>query len=214
MQMISVPWGVSVYGSASVKAAPDLVRLRFKISRTAQTPAAAFEAVRTAVRAVRGVLRDHGVGDGAVERSRLNLQTSYEYEGNKRVSTGYSCSAAFAAESRALDDVEQLLVDVVTAGANEIEGVDFDVLAKRELRADARRKAVVAARAKAELYAEAAGGRIGTVVHIEDVDPERDEQQMRSRSHSSFAASQAQDLAPGHIVVSAAVTVGFELITE
>jgi hypothetical protein len=48
-----------------------------------------------------------------------------------------------------------MLVDVVAAGANEIESVDFDVIAKRELRAEDRRKAVAAARAKADLYAEA-----------------------------------------------------------
>jgi uncharacterized protein len=44
---------------------------------------------------------------------------------------------AFAIESCALDDVWALLVDVVAAGANENEGVDFDVIAMRELRAEA-----------------------------------------------------------------------------
>jgi hypothetical protein len=114
----------------------------------------------------------------------------------------------FAGESGALDDVEPLLVDVVAAGANEIEGGDFDVIAKRELRAEARRKAVAAARAKAELYAEAAGVRVGAVVHIEDVDPEQPGAS-RYRSHAEAAATTAQDLAPGHIVVSAAVVVGY-----
>jgi uncharacterized protein YggE len=56
------------------------------------------------------------------------------------------CQAAFAVESTDLDDVQALLVDAVTAGANEIEAVDFDVLGKRELRAEARRKAIAAAR--------------------------------------------------------------------
>lgn len=50
---------------------------------------------------------------------------------------GCQCQAAFAVESSALDDVEPLLVDIVDAGANEIGGVDFDVMGKRELRGDA-----------------------------------------------------------------------------
>ena len=33
MQMIERPWGISVYGTASVKTAPDLVRLRFHVAR-------------------------------------------------------------------------------------------------------------------------------------------------------------------------------------
>jgi uncharacterized protein YggE len=94
------------------------------------------------------------------------------------------------------------------AGANEIEGVDFDVIAKRELRAEARRKAVAAAAAKADLYAEAAGVRVGAVLHVEDVDPEQPGA-ARYRSHAEAAASTAQDLAPGHIVVSAAVILGY-----
>jgi uncharacterized protein YggE len=53
--------------------------------------------------------------------------------------------------------VQQLLVDVVAAGANEIEAVDFDVIGKDDMRAEARRQAVAAARRKAELYADAAG---------------------------------------------------------
>ncbi|SNT63187.1 hypothetical protein SAMN05421812_11520 [Asanoa hainanensis] len=213
MQMIERPWGISALGAASVKAVPDLVRVRFKIVRVEQAPAAAFEAARAAVRAVRGALRQHGVGDAAVEGSRLDLRTATEYANGGRRFVGYQCEAAFAVESGALDDVEALLVDVVAAGANEIEGVHFDVIAKPELRAEARRKAVAAARAKADLYAEAAGVRVGAVVHVEDVDPE---QQGASRfgGHAEAAATSAQDLAPGHIVVSAAVIVGYAVARD
>jgi uncharacterized protein YggE len=213
MQMVERPWGITAFGAASVKAIPDFVRVRFKIVRVEQAPAAAFEAATAAVRAVRGVLREHGIGDAAVEGSRLDLKTATEYVDGTRTFAGYQCQAAFAIESRALDDVEPLLVDVVAAGANEIEGVDFDVIAKRELRAEARRKAVAAARAKAELYAEAAGVRIGAVLHIEDVDPEQPGVS-RYRSHADAVATAAQDLAPGHIVVSAAVVLGYAVARD
>ena len=208
MQMVERPWGISAFGAASVQAVPDLVRVRFKIVRVEQAPAAAFEAARAAVRAVRGALRVHGVADAVVEGSRLDLKTATEYVDGSRKFVGYQCQAAFAVESGALDDVEPLLVDIVAAGANEIEGVDFDVIGKRELRAEARRKAVAAARAKADLYAEAAGVRIGAVLHVEDVDPEQSGA-ARYRSHAEAAATTAQDLAPGHIVVSAAVILGY-----
>ena len=44
--MIEHPWGLTVYGAASVKAMPDLVRTRFRVVRLEQTPSAAFAAVR------------------------------------------------------------------------------------------------------------------------------------------------------------------------
>ncbi|MBB5867453.1 uncharacterized protein YggE [Allocatelliglobosispora scoriae] len=146
MQMIERPWGVSAYGAASVKALPDLVRVRFQIVRTEQTPSAAFEAASAAIRSVRGVLRDKGVPDAAVDGSRLDLTTAWTHRDGVRVFLGYRCQAGFAAESSHLDDVESLLIDLVAVGARDIEGVDFDVAAKRDLRADARRKAVAAAR--------------------------------------------------------------------
>lgn len=214
MQMVERPWGISAFGAASVKAIPDLVRVRFRITRVEQTPAAAFESARGAVRAVRGALRQHGIDDAAVEGSRLDLRTATEFVDGSRKFAGYQCQAAFAIESRALDDVEPLLVDVVEAGANEIEGVDFDAAAQRELRADARRKAVAAARTKASLYAEAAGVRLGPVVHIEDVDADQPGVGARYRSHAEAATTSAQDLAPGHIVVSAAVILGFAVAHE
>jgi uncharacterized protein len=207
--MIERPWGVSAYGAASVKAMPDLVRVRFQVGRLAPTPAESFGNASQAVHAVREALRRHGIPDGAVDRSRLALKSSWSY-GPDRKFLGYNCSASFAVQSADLDGVERLIVDIVEAGANEIDSVDFDVAKKQEMRAEARRRAVAAARDKAALYTDAAGARLGPVVHIEDVDPERANVE-RYRGHSLGEEAAAADLAPGHVVVSAAVTVGFSI---
>jgi uncharacterized protein YggE len=210
MQMIERPWGVVVYGAASVKATPDLVRIRFKVVRLEQTPSDSFAAANDAVRAVRQALREHQVADAAVERSRLDLKSVWDFAKQRRF-LGYQCQASFAVESGDLDNVQQILVDLVAAGANEIEAVEFDVRAKRDLRADARRQAVAAARRKADLYAEAAGVRVGAVLHIDDADADNPAHQPY-RSHSSYAgAASAEDLAPGHVVVSASVILGFAI---
>jgi uncharacterized protein len=210
MQLVERPWGVAAYGAASVKAMPDLVRIRFKVVRLEQQPSASFAVVTETVHAVRQVLREHGVPDAAVERSRLDLKSAWSAYGADRKFLGYQCQASFAVESGNLDDVQQLLVDVVAAGANEIEAVDFDVAAKADMRADARRNAVAAARRKAELYADAAGVRLGAVLHIDDVDPEHVGFE-RYRGHGTGGVAAAEDLAPGHVVVSAAAIVGFAI---
>ena len=121
---------------------------------------------------MRRAIRAHNVPDADVQRSRLSLKSQSNF-GNERQFLGYQCQASFSVEFRDLDDVQQLLVDVVAAGTNEIEGVDFDVTDKPGLRAEARRAAVAAARRKAELYAAEAGVRLGAIVHIEDEDPEQ-----------------------------------------
>jgi uncharacterized protein len=209
MQMIERPWGITAYSTASVQAAPDLVRLRFHVARLQQTPGEAFAAATEAVGAVRRAIRARNVPDAAVQRSRLSLKSQWSF-GNERKFLGYQCQASFSVESRDLDDVQQLLVDIVAAGTSEIEGVDFDVIDKPGLRAEARRAAVAAARRKAELYAQEAGVRLGAVVHIEDEDPEQVRGAYRSQSSARMEASE-EDLAPGHVVVSAAVTLGFAI---
>jgi uncharacterized protein YggE len=210
MQMIEQPWGVVAYGAASVKAMPDLVRIRFQVVRLEQTPSESFTAASDAVRAVRQALRQHGVADAAVDRSQLDLKSVWDY-GNQRRFLGYRCQASFAVESAALDDVQPLLIDLVAAGANEIEAVDFDVRAKPDLRARARRDAVAAARRKAELYAEAAGVRVGAVLHIDDVDSDNPAQRAYHGHGSYQGEASEEDLAPGHVVVSAAVILGLAI---
>lgn len=205
MGMVERPWGVTVHGSASVRAEPDLVRARFKVSRTEQGPSEAFAAAGEAVRAVRRVLREHGIPDEAVAQSQVDLRGSWAFGGPERTFVGHQCEASFSVESRDLEDVQPLLVDLVAAGANEIEGVEFAVAAEDDLRARARRQAVEAARRKAEQYAEAAGVRLGAVLHIEDVD------QAQPYQAHELSAGAPTDLVPGHVTVSAAVVLGFSI---
>ncbi|WP_433200715.1 SIMPL domain-containing protein [Dactylosporangium sp. CS-047395] len=86
--------------------------------------------------------------------------------------------------------------------------------AKRELRAAARQQAVAAARVKAEVYADAAGVRLGAVLHVEDVDADSPHAQ-RFRTHASAAAEAlAANLAPGHVIVTAAAIVGYAIARD
>ncbi|TWE16737.1 SIMPL domain-containing protein [Kitasatospora atroaurantiaca] len=210
-QYIDAPWGVSVFGAASVDAAPDVARLRVAIKQTRQKPGEAFEVTRGAVNQIREVVRGHGIPDTAVSTSRLNLESSWSYGGERKF-LGYECTASFVIELRELDILETVLVDVVEAGANQVDGVEFDVSTKKELRAQARTAAVAAAREKAALYAEAAGVRLGPVIHIKDVDS--DQLQNSYRGHARGGGSGGEgDLAPGKISVTAGVVLGFSLIS-
>jgi uncharacterized protein len=211
MQMMERPWGVVVHGTASVKAQPDLARVRFQVTSMAQTPAQAFAAATEKVRAVRQVLREHGISDEAVEESQLGLTSQWTY-GDERKLVGYESRASFAVEVGNLDDLPSVLADLVAAGADEIQGVEFDVAAKDELRTQARRKAVGVAQQTAAEYAEAAGVRLGGVVHIDDVHQEQIPfEKLRASGIADVAGP--EDLSPGRVAVSAAVILGFSINT-
>ncbi|PPS78910.1 SIMPL domain-containing protein [Streptomyces sp. MH60] len=205
-QAIEEPWGISVFGSGTVRAEPSLARVRPAVDVLEPSPEQAFQRAGEAVARLREVLRRHGVPDASVSGSRLNLSSEYNGHGGGRTLLGYRCQASYAVETGALDDLERLIADVVDAGAHRIDGVEFDVRDKQALLDEARRRAVAAARRKAQVYAEAADARLGPVLHIQDVESEP-----VAAFRASAGGGPPGALAPGAVEVSARVVLGFSL---
>ncbi|MBY8342804.1 SIMPL domain-containing protein [Streptomyces spinosirectus] len=209
-ETIKEPWGLSVFGAGSVRVEPQLARVKLTVDVLEPVPDKAFQEAGAAVARLREVLRGHGIPDASVSGSRLKLSSDYDGYGGDRKFLGYRCRASYVIETEALDGLQQLIVDAVDAGAHQIDSVEFDVHDKPALRDEARRRAVAAARRKAEVYTETAGVRIGPVVHIQDVDSESYEFR-QYRGHGGGGGSSSGDLAPGMVEVSAGVVLGFAL---
>ncbi|MER6166844.1 SIMPL domain-containing protein [Streptomyces violaceorubidus] len=205
-QAIEEPWGISVFGSGTVRAEPSLARVRPAVDVLEPSPELAFQRAGEAVTRLREVLRRHGVPDASVSGSRLGLSSEYGPHDGGRTLLGYRCQASYTVETEALDGLELLIADVVGAGAHRIDGVEFDVRDRPALLDEARRRAVAAARRKAQVYAEAADARLGPVLHIQDVESEPVAAFRVARSGGVPGA-----LAPGAVEVSARVVLGFSL---
>ncbi|WP_016907037.1 SIMPL domain-containing protein [Streptomyces xiaopingdaonensis] len=199
------PWGVVVLGTATASAPPDLVRVRLAVDATENAPSAAFDAARGAVGELRALLRRHGVRDEDVAVSELELRTDWEWRDRRRTFLGYRCHADVAAPLPDTGSLEPFLTEAVGVSAVLVEDVAFDVLARSELLAAARRDAVREARAKAELYAAAAGAALGPVLHVEEA-PEP-----RPAGFDGRRNPAPGDLVPGRVTVEAAVRAGFAL---
>lgn len=214
-QTIQRPAGINVFGSCLIRVEPDYASLRFAVQRVAEHPEAAFGAARNAARSVRERLAESGVSDAAVHSSQLSLEQAWEGNGEARRAVGYRAYVGFQVMLEPLDRLEATLIGIVDAGVNTISSVSFKTRRLRELRASARKGAVEAARAKAEVYASAAGARVGPVVHLEDLNP--DEMSRRSHmpdvdltEHEESASPGAEG--PGSIVIAAAVMACFTLL--
>ena len=210
MRLVERPWGVTLRGVAEVSAKPDLVRIGFTVSRKEAAPLQAFAATTRVVAAVSEALHQHDVPDDAVRRSQMDLQTSWSHRRGEAQVDGYTCAATFAVETGNLEEVPRLLATLVEAGVHGITGLEFDLAARAALQEEASRRAVRAARRKAELYAETAGVRLGAVVHIEDV-PADQRYDAYSPAVAAAVESSSEVLVPGQITVSAAVIVGFTI---
>jgi uncharacterized protein len=210
-QPIATPYGISVFGSAIVRVVPDVVVISFSVSQVKPHPKEAFEAVRDAAQKVQTFLNNAQIKDAG--SSRINLKEDYRYVSGESKFFGYRTTVDFRLILTDLNRVEEILAGIVDAGANRIDSVSFQTTKLKELRAEARRQAIVAAREKADNYCQAAGVELGDVIHIEDVNPD---QLQRNVGHTREEMSleddgETQAFDPNSIVIAGTVLVAYKI---
>jgi uncharacterized protein YggE len=210
-QTVQTPFGISVFGSSIVRVEPDIVSLNFSVSRLQQHPKDAFREVRKAAEEVRKYLSQTRVSE--MGSSRVSIFPSFRYADGEQKFIGYTAKITFHVLLRQLDTMEEVVSGIIEAGVNELTSVEFQTTRLKEVRADARRRAVAAAREKAENYCNAAGVSLGKIIHIKDVNP--DTLQVRdghvTRETQPDDNGEIRVFAPGSITVGAAVALAFEL---
>ena len=213
-QAIPSPFGVTAFGSAVSKVAPDTASITCAVSRLEQKPDRAFAEARKGAQSVQACLSKLKVSDSGA--SRITLEQRYRFTTGEHKFVGYEARVGFRVQVPDLDLVEQIVCALVEAGANEIQQVSFETKRLKDVRQEVRRLAVIAAREKAENYCRAAGVTLGRVLHIEDVNP--DVLQSRGSGHVGGATLGTDDdvygraFDPSTIQVNAAVFVAYEIV--
>jgi uncharacterized protein YggE len=165
-----MPRQITVTGEGSISAAPDLAWVNVGVSERAATAAEAVAQMSAGMAAVMAQLAAAGVAPADIQTGQLSLYPNYDdrsYESAPEVS-GYTASIAVDVRVRDLDRVGTILDAVVADGANTFGGIRFDLADSSTAFADARRDAVADGRAKAELYADAAGVTLGNLVTLSE----------------------------------------------
>ena len=161
---------VVVSGEGKASAAPDRVRIVLQAQYVKANAAAAKQAVDAGVNGLLALLPGFQVTPADVTASSLSLSEDSDYDDSGRKSI-----RGYAAQRRVeitLDDVTRFnaLIDAgLAAGMNEIGSVTFESTRADALREEARAKAVVDARAKAEGLAASFEASLGAVYSINSV---------------------------------------------
>ena len=169
-QSIPNPYGITVFGSSMIRVEPDVVSIRFSVSRIDPKTDKAFELTHSAVTKIQNYLRTIDKIDVSV--SQVTLKQHFEYINGVNEFKGYRSSVSFSVILRDLSQLEDLLKGIIEAGANNINSIDFQTTRLKELRAEARTLAIQAGIEKANVYCSAAGKTPGDIIHIEDVNPD------------------------------------------
>lgn len=210
----SEPALVSVNGEHTIKVAPDEAEVSFMVSTKLKDPREAQRTNEAIVAKALAYLKEQGLPSNEVRTTRISLYPYTEYVNDKERRNLYMAQQSVTFKLTDLDKLAGILSGLVGQGVNNIQNVEFKVSNIKELRAEARVKAVQNARSKAESLAEALGQKIGKAYQITDNSSDNGGPQpymYRGVALEAKTADASASIAPGEISVEAQVHARFYL---
>jgi uncharacterized protein YggE len=162
---------ITVSGEGEVRAAPDEAMLSAGVVTTARTAATALADNSHAMNQVFATLRGAGVPEKSIQTSGFNVSPQYatDKDGSQTARiTGYQVSNTVNVTVDDLSKVGPTLDALVASGANSIGGISFDIKDPKAALAEARKRAVGDAVARAQTLAQAAGVTLGPITSINE----------------------------------------------
>lgn len=202
---------LTVVAEGRVARAPDIAEVSGGVTTAAPTADAAMRENAVRMAAVVAAVRAAGIAERDIQTTGINLAPQYRYADNQPpLLTGYQASNSVALRLRRLADTGRLLDTLVRVGANQIAGPVFRIEAREAALDTARVAAVASARARAQLYAGAAGMRLRRIVSIAESPGFEPGPQPMAMARMDKAES-ATPVVPGEVVLTIAVTMVVEL---
>ncbi|WP_405405797.1 SIMPL domain-containing protein [Paracoccus sp. Ld10] len=207
------PSRLTVSGTGQTRVAPDMATVQLGVTTQADSAAAAMEQNSTQQGAVIEALTGAGIDQAQIQTSGLNLNPLMQYGENRAPTvTGYQATNTVAVRVSDLARLGEVLDAIVTAGANEINGITFSREDGGDAQDQARRDAVADARRKADLLAEAAGVDLGPVLTLRDIQTGGGGPRPMMRMEAAMA--DAVPIQAGEVEMSAQVEVEYALAGE
>ena len=192
--------------------APDVAEVSGGVVTSAPTAAAAMAENATRMSAVVAAVRKAGIAERDIQTSGLSLQAQYRYEQNRPpVLTGYQASNTVSLRLRKLPEAGRLLDTLVAVGANQLNGPTFRVDDETAALDEARIAAVATAKARAELYAKAAGVRLKRILTISESGGEQPSPRPMMMVRAMKSADADTPVVPGEVALTVTVNVTWEI---
>lgn len=203
---------LDVSAEGEVRRTPDIATISAGVTTQAATAGAAMQDNARKMAGVIAALKKAGIADRDIQTSSINLSPQYRYQDNQPPQlVGYQASNMVQARFRKIADSGKIIDALVSQGANQINGPSFIVENADAALDEARTQAITKARARAELYAKAAGLRVKRILAISEggaPPPPMPYPVARMAMAQEKADTQIE---PGETQLSITVNVSFEL---
>ena len=212
----SMAWGeepapsITVIGSGAASGPSDTAEVDAGVVTQAATASQAMGQNSAAMEQVLKALTALGIADRDIHTTNVSIVPvrAPQQTGRQQPSpvVGYEVTNQVRVRVRNLAALGRLLDTLVSRGANALGRISFSIADPVPLLEQARTKAIADARQKAQVYAAAAGVKLGRVIFIRDTAPGLP-RPMAARMMSSAAVP----IAPGEQELEVSVSVTYAL---
>lgn len=203
---------ISVTGRGEIKVEPDIVVFHL----VSQTKDKILEKAKTEndklTAEIISVIKKYAESEKDIQTGRLTIEPRFEKSYEEKGFVGYFVSKDIIFELKNLKKFEELLSELVSKGADRIQGIYFKYSKEREAQSQARIEAVKDARKKATEIAKELGQSIGKAIRVnENTIFQPQPVNLRMQAFAAESSSQGSTFEPGQIKINAEVFCEFEL---
>ncbi|MBI1186622.1 MAG: DUF541 domain-containing protein [Alphaproteobacteria bacterium] len=204
---------LTITAEGEIEAAPDMAMINLGVTTEGESAQAALSANAQRMTALSQSLRRAGIAERDIQTSNVSVNPQYVYqEGQAPRISGYQAQNMVAVKVRNLDNLGRVIDASVAAGGTNVNGVSFGLEEPEPRLDEARREAMSRARARADLYAQAAGMQVHRIIAITEGYAQTPPIPMPMMARMESMDAQANTpISPGEIRTAATVTVVFEL---
>jgi len=206
---------ISVSGSGKAVLTPDIAYVNIGVQTEDPQASNAVSKNNQLTQKVIDALLSMGVAEKDIQTTNFSIYPQVQYDNNGKP-TGeikYQVNNSIYVTVRDLDQIGSLLDTVVKAGANTINGIQFDVSDKTEALATARKNAVENAKTIAEELTQAANvtlGAVQSIVYTRGVPPVPIYKSRGMEAEMAVGASNVP-ISPGEMVINVDVNIVYQI---
>lgn len=204
---------IIVEGEGKLKAVPDQVKFVIAIESTGKNASEVKKENDEVIAKAIKIIKNNNVAERDFKTKQVYLNKSYDYNTKKQI---YRAFQSIEVLVKDIANYDLLMNELVDAGINNINSIEFVTSQLETLKSEARKLAMKDAQQKAKDYTEPISQKLGKVILIQDNNqahynpPMFRNMAMAAEAYSASAPDET--LAIGEIEIRAKVMVTFSLV--
>lgn len=208
---------ITLDGEGKITATPDIAEISLGLMTEKISVAEAQKENTEKMNQILAELKKMSIEEKDIKTTNYSIYPRYDWADGKQTLKGYQVSQSVTVKIRNLDKIGAVLEMAGRLGANQTGGLSFTIDEPEKLKQQAREKALLNAKEKAEALAKVAGVKLGRLVSFTESSGNaypvyRDTSMSFGLGGAEKAVAPAPEVEPGSQDVIVNVSVTYEVL--